>query len=324
VFKAMKEDGELAGNPFIESMTYPGNARRLFVALFGVAAGLTVVFYTAMFTGLSFLKGAMRVDDTMAEIIVGLACLIGMPFSVVFGHLSDRLGRKIPIVLGYAATLVLLFPVFWMIGGAANPGLAAMAQRAPVVVSGVDCGYSPFAAEQATPCGKLLADLSASGVRYRVTQSPQLTLSIGADAASLDQYPWTEKSAARAKALQAMLGKAGYDFAKVRPDLGQSAVIVLGLVVLMALTGATYGPAASLLAEMFPARIRYSSMSIPYHIGTGYFGGFLPLISALIVARSGDPYAGLWYTWVIVLVALIVSAWGLKSGLPRDFTDDAA
>jgi hypothetical protein len=161
-------------------------------------------------------------------------------------------------------------------------------------------------------------------VRYRVTQSPQLTLSIGADAASLDQYPWTEKSAARAKALQAMLGKAGYDFAKVRPDLGQSAVIVLGLVVLMALTGATYGPAASLLAEMFPARIRYSSMSIPYHIGTGYFGGFLPLISALIVARSGDPYAGLWYTWVIVLVALIVSAWGLKSGLPRDFTDDAA
>jgi hypothetical protein len=108
----------------------------------------------------------------------------------------------------------------------------------------------------------------------------------------------------------------------VTPDLGRSAVIVAGLVLLMALTGATYGPAASVLAEMFPARIRYSSMSIPYHIGTGYLGGFLPLISSLIVAKTGDPYAGLWYTWVVVRVALLVSLWGLKGGLPRDFADD--
>lgn len=322
VFKAMKESGELAGNPFIESMTYPGNPRRLFVALFGVAAGLTVIFYTAMFTGLSFLKGPMRVEDTTAELIVGLGCLIGMPFSVLFGHISDKVGRKLPIVLGYAATLLLLFPTFWMIGAAANPGLADMARRQPVVVSGPDCSFSPFAAEQATQCGKLLADLSASGVRYTLVQSAGLTMAIGAATAPLESYPWAEKSAARSKVLQAMLGKAGYDFAKVQPSLGHTAVIVTGLVLLMALTGATYGPAASVLAEMFPARIRYSSMSIPYHLGTGYFGGFLPLISALIVARTGDPYAGLWYTWVIVLVAFLVSAWGLKGGLPRDFADD--
>ena len=126
----------------------------------------------------------------------------------------------------------------------------------------------------------------------------------------------------RGKALQAMLGEAGYDFAKVKPDFGRSAVIVLGLVVLMALTGATYGPAASVLAEMFPARIRYSSMSIPYHIGTGYFGGFLPFIAGYIVARTGDPYSGLWYTWGVVFMAMVVAWWGLPDGKPRDFADD--
>jgi MFS family permease len=324
VFKAMKESGEVAGNPFVESMTYPGNGKRLFIALFGVAAGLTVIFYTSMFTGLSFLKGPMRVDDMTAELLVGLACVIGMPFSVLFGHISDRVGRKLPIVLGYAVTLLILFPVFWMIGSAANPGLADMAKREPVVVAGPDCSYNPFAGEQATPCGKLLADLSASGVRYSLQEGPALAMTIGTATASLADYPWTEKSAARGKVLQTMLAGAGYDFAKVKPDFARSAVIVFGLVVLMALTGATYGPVAAVLSEMFPARIRYSSMSIPYHIGTGYLGGFLPLISSLIVAKTGDPYAGLWYTWVVVLVAFLVGLWGLKGGLPKDFADDDA
>ena len=214
--------------------------------------------------------------------------------------------------------------MFWMIGNAANPGLADMAKREPVMVSGPDCSYNPFAAEQATKCGKLLADLSASGVRYSLQHGPALAMTIGADAASLADYPWAEKSAARGKVLQAKLAGAGYDFAKVKPDFGRSAIIVFGLVVLMALTGATYGPVAAVLSEMFPARIRYSSMSIPYHIGTGYLGGFLPLISSLIVAETGDPYAGLWYTWVVVLVAFVVSLWGLKGGLPKDFAHDDA
>jgi MFS family permease len=322
VFKAMKESGEVAGNPFVESMTYPGNGKRLFIALFGVAAGLTVIFYTSMFTGLSFLKGPMRVDDMTAELLVGLACVIGMPFSVLFGHISDRVGRKLPIVLGYVVTLLILFPVFWMIGSAANPGLADMARREPVVVAGPDCSYNPFAAEQATQCGKLLADLSASGVRYSLQEGPALAMTIGTATATLADYPWAQKSVARGKVLQTMLAGAGYDFAKVKPDFAHGAVIVFGLVLLMALTGATYGPVAAVLSEMFPARIRYSSMSIPYHIGTGYLGGFLPLISSLIVAKTGDPYAGLWYTWVVVLVAFLVSAWGLKGGLPRDFADD--
>ncbi|CAH0496686.1 MFS transporter [Novosphingobium sp. CECT 9465] len=322
VFQAMKEQGELAGNPFVESFTYPGNKRRIFIALFGIAAGLTVIWYTAMFTGLSFLKSAMRVEDTLAEIIVGIGAAVGMVFFIVFGALSDRIGRKKPIVFGYAATLLLLFPTFWLMGSAANPELAAAAARNPVVVSGPDCNYSPFASEQDSNCGKLLADLAASGVTYKLEPTSTFTVTIGAEPSDLSGYPWTEKAAVRADALQAELGARGYDFAKVTPSLGRIAVVVGALLALMALSGATYGPVAALLSEMFPPRIRYSSMSIPYHLGTGYFGGFLPLISSYIVARTGDPYSGLWYTWIIVLVALIVSVWGLKSGLPTDFTDD--
>lgn len=322
VFQAMKEQGELAGNPFVESFTYPGNKRRIFVALFGIAAGLTVIWYTAMFSSLGFLKSAMRLDDTWAEVIVGVGGAIGMTFYLLSGALSDRIGRKKPIVIGYALTLLLLFPTFWLLGSAANPELAEAAARNPVVVAGVDCDYSPFAAEQASDCGKLLADLSASGIAYRLERQGAFAVGVGGQPLDLSAYPWTEKATVRIKALQANLSDYGYDFAKVKPSPGRIALILVGLAMLMAMSGATYGPVAALLSEMFPPRIRYSSMSIPYHLGTGYFGGFLPLISSYIVARTGDPYAGLWYTWVIVLIAFLVSAWGLKGGLPADFTDD--
>ncbi len=321
VFKAMQEEGELAGNPFVESFTYPGNKKRIFIALFGIAAGLTVIWYTAMFAALTFLKGAMRVEDTTAEIIVGIAALIGTVFFVIFGSLSDRIGRKKPIIWGYLLTLLLLFPVFWVIGAHANPGLAAAAAKAPVVVSGQDCTYSPFAPEQKSNCGRILGDLAGTGAAYTLKSSDTLAVTVGGQALPLDTYAWTDK-AARGKQLQVWLGEAGYDFTKVKPALGDAAIIIGALILLMVFSGMTYGPVAALLSEMFPARIRYSSMSIPYHIGTGYFGGFLPLIASYIVAKTGNPYAGLWYTWIIVAVAFVVALWGLKGGLPRDFSDD--
>ena len=323
VFKAMQEEGEIAGNPFVESMTYPGNPKRLFIALFGVAAGLTVIWYTAMFSALSFLKGAMRLEDTTAEILVGLGAALGMVFFIVFGKLSDRVGRKKPIVIGYLLTLLLLFPIFWTIGAHANPELAAAAAKAPVVVSGPDCAYNPFDSEQKTSCGKLLGDLAGTGVSYELAKAPALSASVGGKPLPLEQYAWADKKA-RGAQLQEWLGAAGYDFAKMKPSFADSLVIVGMLLLMMFLSGMTYGPVAALLSEMFPPRIRYSSMSIPYHIGTGYFGGFLPLISSYIVARTGDPFAGLWYTWVIVAVAFLVAAWGLKGGPPRDFGEDAA
>jgi MFS family permease len=323
VFKEMQRQGELAGNPFKESFTYPGNKKRIFVALFGIAAGLTVIWYTAMFSALSFLKGPMRVEDTSAELIIGAAAAIGMVFFIIFGRLSDRIGRKKPIVIGYLLTLLLLFPAFWVIGGAANPGLAAAAERAPVIVSGPDCHYSLFAAEQATACGKLLSDLTGAGVSYERREAARFSATVGGEPLPLDSYPWADK-AARGQQLQAWLAGAGYDFARIVPSAGSVAVILAALLMLMALSGMTYGPVAALLSEMFPPRIRYSSMSIPYHIGTGYFGGFLPLIATSIAALAGNAYAGLWYTWGVVAVAFAVSLWGLKGGPPRDYGDHAA
>jgi MFS family permease len=323
VFQAMKEEGELAGNPFIESFTYPGNKKRIFIALFGVAAGLTVIWYTAMFSGLNFLKSAARLDDTGAELIVGAAALVGMGFYVYFGHLSDRVGRKKPIVIGYALTLLLLFPTFWAMGAAANPQFAAAAERTPVTVSGADCSFDPFAKDQATQCGRLLGDLTTLGVPYRVSGDDhgETRVFAGKGYMPLGAYAWDDK-AARTKQLTDWLGQNGYDFAKHKPGAVSTVIVFAALLVLMALSGATYGSVAALLTEMFPAKVRYSSMSIPYHIGAGYFGGFLPFIAAYIVAKTGNPYSGLWYTWAIVLIALIVGLWGLPNGPPRDFADD--
>ncbi|MDB5696500.1 MAG: transporter [Sphingomonas bacterium] len=226
VFKAMKAEGRTAGNPFVESFTYPGNLKRLFVALFGIGAGLTVIWYTSMFSVLAFLQGPMRIEETAAQLITAAGALGGLVFYIATGAWSDRVGRKKPIVIGYALTLLLLFPLFWMLG---------------------------WASAGAVPGGE-----------------------------------------------------------KFVPGPGQIVLMVAAILGLMALSGLTYGSVAALLAEMFPARIRYSSMSIPYHFGTGYFGGFLPLISAYVVSQTGDPFSGLWYTWGVVLMALIVTWWGLE------------
>jgi MFS family permease len=244
----------------------------------------------------------MRVEETTAQLIVGVAGGAGLFWFIYFGRMSDRVGRKAPIVIGYAVTLVLLFPIFWVIGSAANPDLAHAAKRAPVVVSGPHCTYDPFAANQPDRCGQLLDYFSKKGIAYTKDTTPAIAVLIGGDA-----VPDTSPAG-----LDAALAANGYKLDKVRPTPIGIAVIIFAMLVMGALAGATYGPVAALLAEMFPARIRYSSMSIPYHIGTGYFGGFLPFISQYIVAKTGNPYGGLWYTWVVVLMALLVSLWGLK------------
>ena len=183
VFRQMKSAGKLAGNPFVESFTYPGNRKRIFVALFGLSAGLTVIWYTAYFSSLSFLKGPMRVDGTAAEIIVGIGATLGLFWFLLFGRLSDRIGRKKPIVWGYGLTLLLLFPIFWGIGAVANPGLSQSIARAPIVVSGPECSYNPFASQQDSACGRLLGDLSARGVDYTLRSGDALTLAVGQAAA---------------------------------------------------------------------------------------------------------------------------------------------
>ncbi len=319
VFRAMKARGETAANPFVESFTYPGNLKRLFVALFGVSAGLTVIWYTAMFSTLSFLTGPMRVEATAAQLMVGAGALFGLGFFVFFGRLSDRIGRRKPILWGYAATLVALFPLFWIMGANANPALSGAAIRAPVTIETRPCDYDAFAARQTTLCGRTLAELGTLGVPYEFTGQAEAT-----DASiplMIGDRPFGVFDTA---GLRPVLEMAGYDFAPVRPGPARILVIVLCIVTLSALAGATYGPVAAVLTELFPARIRYSSMSIPYHIGTGYFGGFLPFIAALIIARTGNAYAGLWYCWGVVAMALVVAWWGLPETLDAEPVDGTA
>ncbi|MEC7162573.1 MAG: MFS transporter, partial [Pseudomonadota bacterium] len=317
VFQAMKAAGETSANPFKESLTYPGNPKRIFVALFGITGVLTTIWYTAFFSGLSFLRGPMRVDEGVVEWMLLIAGTISMSFYVVVGRWSDRVGRKKPIIIGALASLALLFPVFWGIGSLANPGLQDSANAAPVTVNGPACEYDPFAEVQASACGRALQDLTALGVPYAIGDGPEAELSIGGSRHSYVDLPEDTRRAI----IQGWLETSGYSFERQTPPLASILGIIGLLLVLGMLSALTYGSVAALLSEMFPAKIRYSSMSIPYHIGAGYLGGFLPLIAGYIVAMTGNAYAGLWYTMAVVGFGLIVAWWGLPDGPPRDFED---
>jgi len=322
-FQAMKAAGETASNPFVESFTFPGNKRRIFVALFGITGVLTTIWYTAFFSGLSFLRGPMRVDEGVVEWMLLVAGLIAMSFYIVVGRWSDRIGRKAPIILGGGLALILLFPVFWGMGQLANPGLAEAAERTPVVVTGQDCTPDPFAelfGREQSDCGKLLDTLTSSGVRYDLRDGERPGVTVGGEAVSLPGA-WFDDGAALREGVRAALTQRGFDFSVQTPPMGNIIGIVALLLVMGMLSALTYGSVAALLSEMFPPRIRYSSMSIPYHIGAGYLGGFLPLIAGIIVARSGDIYAGLWYTWIVVAFGVVVAWFGLPGGPPRDFEE---
>ncbi len=270
VFKAMKAANRTAKNPFTESFTFPGNKKRLFVALFGVTGSLTTIFYASFFSSLSFLKGPMRVDATTAETMVLLAGPFIIAAFLLVGRWSDRIGRKRPIILGNALILLTLFPAFWLLGNLANPALEASSHAAPVVVSGPDCEYDPFANAQKTECGKLISDLTAGGVPYTLKVSDTFGLTAGNDAIEVDGFDWTD-GAARKADLEAALSDAGYDFSVQRPSLGRMAAIVAVLTFFGLLSAMNYGSVAALLSEMFPARIRYSSMSIPLPYRRGLF-----------------------------------------------------
>ncbi|WP_339824382.1 MFS transporter [uncultured Parasphingorhabdus sp.] len=324
VFQAMKAAGETAGNPFVESFTYPGNKKRIFVALFGITGILTTIWYTAFFSGMSFLRGPMNMDAGTVDIILFVSGLIAMSFYLLVGKWSDRVGRKKPIIVGALLSLLLLFPAFWGLGQLANPGLTEAAKASPVRVEGHACSTDPFAelfSREQSDCGKILETLTSAGVSYSLTDASELRLSAGSNAIAIDPA-WLADGAARTSGIRDALTKYGYDFSKQQPSMTSILGIVAILLVLGGLSALTYGSVAALLSEMFPAKIRYSSMSIPYHIGAGYLGGFLPLIAGYIVARSGDIYAGLWYTWVIVAFGVVVAWWGIPND-PEAALDEA-
>ena len=296
VFKAMKEAGTTSKNPFVDSFKYPGNIKRIFVAMFGVAAGLTVIYYTSQFGTLYFLTGTARVPETDALLYMAVGAALAAPTYVACGWLSDRWGRKRLLLLGYALAIIGVFPIFWMMADAANPALAKATERNPVTLSMPSCDFNALNRVHESECAKALNFLTKRGIAYSKVESENVILKIGT----------TQLTGFDEKAYIAALEKAGYPD-KSDPAQRQPWKIILSVFLMVALSGMTYGQVAAIMVEMFPAKIRYTSMSIPYHIGTGYFGGFLPYISQYIVAQTGQPFSGLWYTVAVTGMAFIVA-----------------
>jgi MFS family permease len=307
VFKAMKEAGTVSKNPFVESFQYPGNVKRILVALFGVAAGLTVIYYTSQFGTLYFLTGTARVPETDALGYMAVGALLAAPLYVAAGWLSDHYGRKKILLIGYALSIVGTFPLFHMMADAANPALARATVSAPVTLVSPACDFNVFSSKHESDCAKALNFLSKRGISYSKAEGDELLLKVG----SAEIKGFDDKS------YVAALEQAGYPD-KSDPEQRKPLVIILAVAILVALSAMTYGQVAAILVEMFPAKIRYTSMSIPYHIGTGYFGGFLPFISQYIVVKTGGAFMGLWYTVGVVAMAFIVSLIWLPENRDKD------
>lgn len=309
VFAAMKEAGTTSKAPLREAFATAGNIKTMIVAMIGIAAGLTVIWYTAQFQSLYFLQRTALLDDTTAELIVGASLVVVAPLFVVFGRLSDRVGRKPVIVAGYGLTLILLFPAFHFLAQSANPQLAAAMERSPVVISGTNCDFNPFASTQAGECGQALQFFAGRGIGHSQGEggTAPVTVRIGdqvVEGFDKDRF-------------ETALAAAGYP---TKPYTGERSTVGIALAILLLglLSASTYGPVAAVLVELFPARIRYTSLSLPYHVGTGYFGGFLPLIALYIVAKSGNPFGGLWYTWGVVMAAFLITLFWLPETKDRD------
>ncbi|MFN3286971.1 MAG: MFS transporter [Sphingomonadaceae bacterium] len=307
VFQAMKEAGSTSRNPFLDSLKAPGNLGRVLVAMFGVAAGLTVIYYTSQFGALYFLTGTARVGEREALLYLAVGAALAAPVYVFCGWLSDHVGRKPLLLLGYAAAALLVFPIFRMMADGANPQLGRASAASPVVLELPPCDYDVFARTHEAPCAKALALLTKRGIGYTKQDASSVALRVGGQ--RIEGYD----EAAYLAALQA----AGYP-ESANPAEKQRWKIILAIALMVALSGMTYGQVAAILTELFPPNVRYTSLSFPYHVGTGYFGGFLPFISQYIVVKTGDPYSGLWYTVGVLVVAFLICLFFLPETRNRD------
>ena len=335
VFREMKAAGEGSKAPLTEAFARWSNAKIVLIALVGAVAGQAVVWYTGQFYALFFLEKTLKVDGATANILIAIALALATPFFVLFGWLSDKIGRKPIIMAGCALAALTYFPLFGALTEAANPALARAQASAPVTViaNPGDCSvqFDPVGRNKfdARSCDVAKSFLAKASVSYDNVAAPAGTVASvrvgdtvvpGVDAGSLLGEARKSAIADFQERTKAALAAVGYpdkaDPAAINKPLVVGILFVLALYVTM-----VYGPIAALLVELFPTRIRYTSMSLPYHLGNGWFGGFLPTTAFAIVAATGNIYYGLWYPVAIALVTVVAGVLFLPETFRRKLSD---
>ncbi|KQN80727.1 MFS transporter [Sphingomonas sp. Leaf67] len=335
VFLKMKEEGKTSKAPLTEAFLRWPNLKLVLIALFGAAMGQAVVWYTGQFYVLFFLEKMMKVDGATVNVLLAISLALGTPFFVFFGWLSDKIGRKWIIMAGCALAALTYFPLFGALTSAANPALAAAQAASPVRVSAHDddCSvqFDPIGRNKfdAKSCDIAKSYLAKNGISYTNVEAPAGTIAsvevgnrmlVAPDPAEVTGPARAAAITAYQGEVAAALAEAGYP-AKADPAAIDKPLVILILWFMVLLVTMVYGPIAALLVELFPSRIRYTSMSLPYHIGNGWFGGFLPTTAFAMVAATGDIYYGLWYPVVLAVVTLVLGVLFLPETFRRNIRD---
>ena len=324
-FQKMKAEGKTSKAPLKESFGQWKNLKIVILALIGLTAGQAVVWYSGQFYALFFLTQALKVDGATANIFVAISLLIGTPFFIVFGALSDKIGRKPIILAGCLLAAVTYFPVFGALTKAANPALAEAQAKNQVIVTADpnECSFqfNPTGTTKFTSscdiAKQVLAGASVSYDNAAGAAGTPATIKIGEtvipsySSKGLPADEAKKKDGEFKKAVADALKAAGYP-TKADPARIDKVMVTVILTYLVLLVTMVYGPIAAMLVEMFPTRIRYTSMSLPYHIGNGWFGGLLPTTAFAIVAQTGNMYNGLWYPIIIAAVTVVIGGLFIK------------
>jgi MFS family permease len=352
VFQKMKDEGTTSKAPLTEAFGQWKNAKWVVIALVGAVAGQAVVWYTGQFYALFFLEKILLVDGATTNILIAIALALGTPFFVFFGWLSDKIGRKWIIMAGCGLAVVTYFPAFHALSNAANPALTSASENAQVsvTVNDNDCSlqFDPIGKNKfdSKSCDIVKSYLAKNAISYKVIDAPAGTIAsvkigdkviVAPDPSKLDGDAKGAAIKAFSGDVIATLESAGYpvkDNPKAATDpkaakkilfadpaqINKPAVVAI-LFYLVLLVTMVYGPIAALLVELFPSRIRYTSMSLPYHIGNGWFGGFLPTTAFAMVAATGDIYYGLWYPIIVAGLTLVAGILFLPETFRRNIDD---